>query len=52
MKISILLAAFVLFISDAIAQNAGKVSGSVLKTEKPVDGATVSLLRAKDLCHS
>ncbi|HMF73597.1 MAG TPA: TonB-dependent receptor [Flavitalea sp.] len=48
MKISILLSAFVLFLSSAIGQNAGKISGRILKTDKPVDGATVSLLRAKD----
>ena len=48
MKTSILLASFVLFLSSAIAQNGGKISGSVLKAEKPAEGATVSLLRAKD----
>jgi iron complex outermembrane receptor protein len=34
--------------SSAIAQNAGKISGTVLVAEKPVAGATASLLRAKD----
>ncbi len=48
MKSSILLASLLLFISTAIAQNLGKISGSVVKSEKPIEGATVSLLRAKD----
>ena len=48
MRISILLAASVFFLSSAIGQNAGNISGLILKAEKPVDGATVSLLRAKD----
>jgi hypothetical protein len=48
MKISILLASFILFLSSAIAQNAGKISGSILQNAKPAEGATVSLLRAKD----
>ncbi|HEY0058022.1 MAG TPA: TonB-dependent receptor, partial [Flavisolibacter sp.] len=48
MKISFLLASFVLFLSSAIAQNGGKVSGSVSEAEKPVEGATISLLRSKD----
>ncbi len=48
MKIILLLASCLFFLTSAIAQNAGKISGSVLKTEKPVEGATVSLLRAKD----
>ena len=48
MKTSILFVSFLLFISTAIAQGGGKISGSVLKAEKPLEGATVSLLRAKD----
>ncbi len=48
MKISILSAAIFLFLSSAMAQNAGRISGAILKNEKPAEGATVSLLRAKD----
>ncbi|HEY0041436.1 MAG TPA: TonB-dependent receptor [Flavisolibacter sp.] len=48
MKISILFAAFLLFLSSAFAQNGGKISGSILQSVKPAEGATVSLLRAKD----
>jgi iron complex outermembrane receptor protein len=48
MKISILSALFVLFLSSAIAQNGGKISGSIMKNESPAAGATVGLLRAKD----
>ncbi|HEV7331520.1 MAG TPA: TonB-dependent receptor [Flavisolibacter sp.] len=47
MKISILVASLLLFIS-ASAQHAGKVSGRIVQNAKPSDGATVSLLRAKD----
>jgi len=48
MKIVFLLPFFLLFVSSASAQNAGKISGSVLQNTKPAEGATVSLLRAKD----
>jgi len=49
LKVSILVASFLLVISTAIAQNAGKISGSITsKNAKAVEGATVSLLRAKD----
>ncbi|HEX8277549.1 MAG TPA: TonB-dependent receptor, partial [Segetibacter sp.] len=48
MKASILLACFILFLSAAIAQSAGKISGSVFKNEKAGEGATVTLLSAKD----
>jgi iron complex outermembrane recepter protein len=48
MKISILSICLFLFLSGAMAQNAGKISGSILKNDKPADGATISLLRAKD----
>ena len=47
MKISLLFS-FVFFLTSAIAQNAGKISGSVSKADKPIEGATISLLRAKD----
>lgn len=45
---SILLVLFLLGGSNAIAQNMGKASGSILKSGKEVDGATVSLIRARD----
>lgn len=48
MKHSILLSALFLFFTGAMAQSGGKISGTVLKNEKPEDGATVTLLRAKD----
>jgi len=48
MKKIILIASFALFLLDAIAQNSGTISGHVSKTQKPMEGATVSLLRAKD----
>lgn len=48
MKISILCATLLVFLSTATAQKTGTVSGSVLKSEKAADGATVTLLRAKD----
>lgn len=48
MKRSILSFTLFLCVSAAMAQNGGKVSGTILKNEKPADGATVSLLRAKD----
>ena len=49
LKVSILVASFLLVISTANAQNAGKISGSITsKNAKAVEGATVSLLRAKD----
>ena len=48
MKNSLVTAMIILSVTCASAQNAGTVSGSVLKTEKPAEGATVSLLRAKD----
>src|SRR5688572_29662531 len=48
-KVSLLLTSFVLAVSGAIAQNAGKISGSISsKTAKAAEGATVSLLRSKD----
>ena len=47
MKIYITLISLFLFLTTA-AQNAGKISGTVLQNEKPADGATVYLLRAKD----
>ena len=48
MKIYLLLPFFVLFVFGAYAQNAGKISGSVFQQDRPADGATVTLLRAKD----
>ncbi len=48
MKISILSALFFLFVLNAVAQSEGKISGTVLQNTKPAEGATVSLLRAKD----
>lgn len=49
MKVSILAASFVLFVSTAIAQTAGKISGNIIiENAKGAEGATVSLLRAKD----
>lgn len=42
-----LAATFILFFFSVQAQE-GKISGSVLKADKPLDGATVSLLRSKD----
>lgn len=48
MKTSLLSIVLFLCATAAMAQNAGKVSGTILKNEKPADGATVSLLRAKD----
>ena len=48
MKISFVFAFLILLLSDAIAQNAGKISGTVFKNNQPADGATISLLRARD----
>jgi hypothetical protein len=48
MKASILIGSLLLLLSTAFAQKEGKVSGSVLRDEKPLEGATVGLLRAKD----
>ena len=49
MKVSILFASLILFLSNAYAQNAGKISGHITsKNEKAMGGATISLLRAKD----
>jgi hypothetical protein len=48
MKIAILSLCLFLLASGAMAQNAGKISGTIVKNEKPADGATISLLRAKD----
>jgi iron complex outermembrane receptor protein len=45
----IVAATFLLFISTAFAQNAGKITGSLIsKSTKAPEGATISLLRAKD----
>ncbi|MGZ5190812.1 MAG: TonB-dependent receptor domain-containing protein [Flavisolibacter sp.] len=49
MKYTILLPLLLLIVSGAIAQSAGKISGTVTtKNSKASDGATVGLLRAKD----
>ncbi|MDQ3279602.1 MAG: TonB-dependent receptor, partial [Bacteroidota bacterium] len=48
MKILIVTASFFLFLSHAMAQQAGKVSGTIAQSTKQAEGATVSLLRAKD----
>ena len=48
MKITFLFAFFFLLLANAFAQQAGKISGTILQSGKPADGATVSLLRAKD----
>ncbi|MGI8601057.1 MAG: outer membrane beta-barrel protein, partial [Chitinophagaceae bacterium] len=48
MKISILLLSLFLLLTNVNAQNTGKISGHIRKAEKPAEGATVSLLRAKD----
>ncbi|MEO5564490.1 MAG: outer membrane beta-barrel protein, partial [Chitinophagaceae bacterium] len=48
MKILILSVSLFFLLSGAIAQNGGKISGNILKNEKPAESATVSLLRAKD----
>jgi iron complex outermembrane receptor protein len=48
MKISLILIFLLFSVLGAVAQNAGKVSGIILKSETPVEGATVILLRPKD----
>jgi iron complex outermembrane recepter protein len=48
MKRSILSLILLLSLSAAMAQNGGNISGTILRSERPADGATVSLLRAKD----
>src|SRR5215204_2158387 len=48
MNIFFLLTSLVLFLSSAVAQNGGKISGTILQNTKPAEGATVGLLRAKD----
>jgi hypothetical protein len=48
MKLIILVASLFLFLSAAIAQNGGNISGTVLSSAKPLEGATATLLRLKD----
>lgn len=48
MKRTFLFSFFILLLTSAVAQTAGKITGSILQNGKPADGATVSLLRAKD----
>ncbi|MCG2615173.1 TonB-dependent receptor [Terrimonas sp. NA20] len=39
---------FIFSVIGAMAQNTGKLSGNISKDGKPAEGATISLLRAKD----
>ncbi|MET0464833.1 MAG: TonB-dependent receptor [Chitinophagaceae bacterium] len=39
---------FIFFFTGLMAQNTGKLSGIILKDGRPAEGATISLLRAKD----
>ena len=48
MKLIFLLASFALLVTTAVAQTAGKISGTILQNAKPAEGATVTLLRSKD----
>lgn len=48
MKYLPLLISLLLCAMKVIAQDPGKISGTVLKDAKPADGITISLLRAKD----
>jgi outer membrane receptor protein involved in Fe transport len=49
MKFSILLTSSLLIVLTAVAQNTGRITGTITgKNAKAVEGATVSLLRAKD----
>lgn len=48
MKIYSLLILFILFLSSANAQHAGKIWGNIIQNAKPAEGATVNLLRARD----
>src|SRR5689334_6705364 len=47
MKTSILSTCFLLFVTAAMAQT-GTITGTILKNEKPAEGATITLLRGKD----
>src|SRR5687767_5947231 len=49
MKAFITIAGFLsCFLSTVFAQNAGKISGSIISKNEKISGATISLLRAKD----
>ena len=48
MKVFMLPIALTLMLSSLSAQDFGSLSGKIVKDEKPVAAATVSLLRAKD----
>jgi len=48
MKFLFLTASFFFLLGTATAQTTGKISGRVVQNEKPAEGATASLLRAKD----
>ena len=48
MKIPVLICTCLLFTAMATAQNAGKVSGSIISKNEKISGATISLLRGKD----
>lgn len=48
MKLTFLLVSLIFLLSNAVAQSAGKVWGRIVQNTKPAEGATVSLLRAKD----
>lgn len=48
-KTFIMIAIFISYcLTDAFAQNAGKISGSIISKNEKINGATISLLRAKD----
>src|SRR5689334_15443351 len=48
MKRSILSLCLFLLVTGIMAQTTGKIAGTVVRNDKPADGATISLLRAKD----
>lgn len=48
MKRFLLSASLILAVSVALAQSGGRISGSISENGRSVDGATASLLRAKD----
>ena len=48
MKTSLPVTCFFLTLTSAIAQDGGKILGTILRNEMPAAGATISLLRAAD----
>ncbi|MGZ5286995.1 MAG: carboxypeptidase regulatory-like domain-containing protein, partial [Flavisolibacter sp.] len=48
MKFILTIASLVLFTTPTLAQNTGRITGTVLQNEKPAAGATIHLLKAKD----